>query len=183
MGQKERSLFSRPVPFRGMPQPAVDALLKLAELRADDVLYDLGSGDGRVLTTAAQRYGVRAVGVEIDSDLVTASRESARKLGVEKLVTVREEDFFQTDLSEATVVILYLLPELHAQLIPQLRKLPAGARVLTYSFEIPGLLPHSMWSLGGGSTMRLISRYDVPFRTPSTGKKKPSSASPKRAGS
>ncbi len=171
MRQKEQSLFSRAVPFRGTPQPAVDALLELAELHTNDVLYDLGSGDGRVLITAAQRYGVKTVGIEIDSDLVATTRESARKLGVEKLVTVQEEDFLQTDLSEATVVILYLLPELHAQLIPQLRKLPPGARVMTYSFEIPSLLPHSMWSLGGGSAMHLISRYDVPFRTPSAGKK------------
>ncbi|MST01128.1 MAG: SAM-dependent methyltransferase [Pedosphaera sp.] len=154
-----------------MPQPTVDALLKLPELRADDVLYDLGSGDGRVLITAAPRYGVKAVGSEIDSALITASRESAKKLGVAHLVTVREEDSSQTDLSKSTVVILYLLPELHAALIPQFRKLPPNARVLTFSFEIPGLLPHSMWSLGGGSTMRLISRYNVPFRTPGTGNK------------
>ncbi len=100
--------------------------MKLAELHTDDLLYDLGSGDGRVLQTAALRYGVRAVAIEIDSDLAAASRESAHKLGVEKLATVREEDFLETDLSEPTVVILYLLAELHAQFIPQLRKLRDG---------------------------------------------------------
>ncbi len=156
-----------------MPESAVDAVLELAELHEGDVLYDLGSGDGRVLTTAAQRYGVKAVGIEIDSEWVVTSQQSAKELGVDYLVTVREEDFLQTDLTEATVVILYLLPELHAQLIPQLLELPPNARVLTYNFDIPGLLPHAVWSLGGGKNMRLISRYNVPFRTAILDKKKP----------
>ena len=164
----QKTLLARLVPFRGMPLLAVDAGLELAELREGDVLYDLGSGDGRVIITAAKRYGVRVVGIEIDDALVTASQQAAKQQGVDHLVTVREEDFLQTDLSEATVVILYLLPELHAQLIPQLGKLPPNARVLTLSFEIPGLQPSAVWSFGGGANMRLISRYDAPFRTSHT---------------
>src|SRR3954463_2205588 len=92
------------------PQEVVDEMLKLAEVKKGDVLYDLGSGDGRIPVTAAKRYGVRAVGIDIDPQRIQEANENARKNGVTKLVSFRNEDLFKTNIREATVVTLYLLP-------------------------------------------------------------------------
>jgi cyclopropane fatty-acyl-phospholipid synthase-like methyltransferase len=119
------------------PQSAVDAMLELAHVTAGDVVYDLGSGDGRIPITAARRFGARGVGVEIDRFVLRDAVDNARKAGVGDRVTFLNQDLFETDLSAATVVTLFLLPRLNQQLIPKLRReLRRGARVVSHQFDM-----------------------------------------------
>lgn len=127
------------VAFVPTPQHAVDKMLELAELGPDDVLYDLGCGDGRILVTAAKEYGCRAVGYDIQQRCVDMSRESARENGVADLVRVERKDIFSVDLRGADVVTLYLLPSLNKRLVPQLKKLKPGTRVVSHRWNIEGV--------------------------------------------
>ncbi len=104
------------VPYVPTPNEVVKQMLQLANVSGEDVLYDLGSGDGRIPITAAQNYGTRATGVEINPELVEQSRENAQKAGVTERVRFLQQDLFQTDLSEATIVTLYLLPDVNLKL-------------------------------------------------------------------
>lgn len=125
------------IPYYPSPENVVDAMLQLAELRKDDVVYDLGSGDGRIVIAAAKQYGVKAVGIEIDPKLIKQSEENARKAGVAELVTFRRQDLFQADISEATVVTMYLLPAVNLALRPKLLKeLKPGSRVIAHNYGI-----------------------------------------------
>jgi SAM-dependent methyltransferase len=119
------------------PQDVVDTMLKLARVTKDDVVYDLGCGDGRIVVTAAQVYGARGVGIDIDPQRVKESRENVAKAGVGNLVTIVEGDLFTTPIRDATVVTLYLLPSLNQKLIPKLtNELRSGARVVSQSFDM-----------------------------------------------
>jgi SAM-dependent methyltransferase len=124
-------------PFDPTPEEVVERMLVLADIRTDDVLYDLGSGDGRLLIAAAKRYGVRGVGFEIEPGLVKLARENARREGVEKLVEIRQQDFLSADLSPASVVTLYLSDDGNLAVREQLqRQLKPGARVVSYTFDM-----------------------------------------------
>ena len=124
-------------PFDPTPQEVVERMLLLANVKSGDVLYDLGAGDGRVVIAAAKKYGIRAVGFEIDPGLVKLARENVRQQGVEQLVEIREQDFLTADLSQASVVTLYLSYDGNLALRPQLmRQLRAGARVVSYTFDM-----------------------------------------------
>ena len=124
-------------PFDPTPQEIVERMLALAGVKKGDVVYYLGAGDGRVVVTAAKKYGVRAVGFEIDPGLVKLARENARKQGVEKLVEIRQQDFMNADLSPATVVTLYLSYDGNLALRPKLmRELKPSARVVSYTFDM-----------------------------------------------
>lgn len=126
-------------PFVQTPMPVVRKMLEMADLRPDDVLYDLGCGDGRIVITAARTYGIAGVGIEIDPDLIAVSRKRAEQAGVSDLTRFLRMDATRADLSEATVVTLYLLPESNEILRPRLEEqLPAGARVLSHNFSMPG---------------------------------------------
>ncbi len=130
------------VPFVPTPPEVVDRMLELAGVKKGDVVYDLGSGDGRIVIRAAKKYGTRGVGVEIDPDLVQRARDNARQEGVGRLVEFREEDALKVDISPATVVTLYMLPEFNAKLRPILRQqLKPGARVVSHDFPIEGWTP------------------------------------------
>ena len=130
------------VEYEPTPQKVVDALLQLAKLTKQDVLWDLGCGDGRIPLTAAREYGCRAYGFDIDPQRVKDSLDNARQHGVERLVTIQRRDIFTLDLSKGpTVVTLYLLPRLNAKLLPQLRKLPAGARVISVAHRMDDIMP------------------------------------------
>ncbi len=148
------------------PPAVVDAMLKLAHLTKDDVVYDLGCGDGRIVVTAARVYGARGVGIDIDPQRIREARENVRKAGVGDLVTIVEGDLFTSPLSEASVVTLYLLPSLNEKLIPKLNaELKAGTRVVSHSFdmgegwppeqtqevEVPGANVHKIyfWTIHG----------------------------------
>jgi SAM-dependent methyltransferase len=123
------------------PQPVVDRMLEVANVTKDDILYDLGCGDGRIVVTAALRFGTRAYGFDIDPVRVAEARENVKKNDVERLVTIEQRDIFELDLSPATVVTLYLLPSLNVKLIPQLEKLRPGARVVSHDFDMAGVKP------------------------------------------
>ena len=119
------------------PQSVVDAMLALARVTAADVVYDLGSGDGRIPITAAKQYGARGVGIEIDSFHNRDALDNLARAGVGDRVRFLNQDLFETDISEATVVTLFLLPRLNLQLIPKLkRELRRGARIVSHKFDM-----------------------------------------------
>lgn len=119
------------------PQAVVDAMLQLAEVKSTDVVYDLGSGDGRIVITAARQYGARGVGVDIDPELVKKAVANAAAAGVSDRVRFVTQNLFDADISEATVVTLYLLQSLNERLRPKLvRELKPGARVVSHVFNM-----------------------------------------------
>ena len=119
------------------PEPVVDAMLNLAGVREGDVLYDLGSGDGRIPIAAAQRFGVRGVGIDINPVRVREANANAETAGVTDLVTFKEADLFEEDISEATVVTLYLLQSLNVKLRPKLlAELEPGTRIVSHAFDM-----------------------------------------------
>ena len=111
-------------------------MLELANVTKDDYVIDLGSGDGRIVITAAKRFGARGLGIEIVPDLVKLSRDNAFKAGVADRAKFAEQDLFKTDLSKATVVTLYLLPEVNLQLKPKLLKLKPGTRIVSHDWDM-----------------------------------------------
>jgi len=123
------------------PQKVVDEMLRLAQVTQSDVVYDLGCGDGRIVVTAAQRFGCQAFGYDIDPERVAESRENVEKNGVGDRVTIEQKDIFTLDLSKADVVTLYLLPSLNVKLIPQLEKLKPGSRIVSHDFDMKGVQP------------------------------------------
>ena len=119
------------------PQNVVEAMLELAHVTSADVVYDLGSGDGRIPITAAKKYGARGVGIEIDARRIREAADNLSKAGVGDRVRFLNQDLFEADISEATVVTLFLLPHLNQQLIPKLkRELKPGSRVVSHYFHM-----------------------------------------------
>jgi SAM-dependent methyltransferase len=142
-------------PYVPTPQPVVEKMLELAEVTAKDVVYDLGCGDGRIVITAANRYGAHAVGVDIDPERIQESTANAKAAGVEKLVTFRLEDARKVDVSPATVVTLYLLSSSNAALRPILtRQLKAGARIVSHAFDMGDWQPLKTEHVDGDSGFR-----------------------------
>ncbi len=127
--------------FVPTPQAVVDKMLELAEVKPGDVVYDLGCGNGRIVVTAAKKYGVKAVGFDINPVRVKESLENVRENHVENLVTIRQDDIFTLDLSEASVITLYLLPSLNVKLMPQLAKCKPGTRIVSHDFDMRGAKP------------------------------------------
>ena len=126
-------------PYVATPREIVEKMLQMAQVDSSDILYDLGCGDGRIVITAARKYGAKGVGVDIDPERIRESLKGAQEAGVDQLVEFRLEDATKTDLSEATVLALYLLPESNALLRPKLEKqLKPGTYVVTHNYRIPG---------------------------------------------
>jgi ribosomal protein L11 methylase PrmA len=135
--QAQQPLRSPDVIFVPTPQEVVDAMLKLAKVTKNDVIYDLGSGDGRIPITAAKTYGARGVGIDIDPQRIKEATENLKTAGVGDRVKFLNQDLFMTDISEATVVTLYLLPSLNVKLIPKLNKeLKPGTRIVSHAFDM-----------------------------------------------
>jgi SAM-dependent methyltransferase len=146
------------------PQSAVMQMLQLAEVKPGELVYDLGCGDGRIVITAARKFGARGIGVEIDPALVRKSRANVRRHRLGKRVTIRQADIFEIDFSDADVVALYLLPELNARLLPQLRKLKPGARIVSFSFDMPGARPDRVIEAAAGGVRYKIYKWTVPLK-------------------
>lgn len=157
--------------FVPTPQPVVEAMLKLAKVTKDDIVYDLGCGDGRIVVTAAKQYGCKAVGFDIDPQRVKESLENVRKNGVENLVKIEQKDIFTLDLSEASVITLYLLTSLNEKLVPQLQKMKPGSRVVSHSFEIPGYEPDKVERVNADGFERTIYLYTIPLKKKTTNEK------------
>ncbi|MBI1897799.1 MAG: class I SAM-dependent methyltransferase [Acidobacteria bacterium] len=135
--QEAQPARSPDVPYVPTPENVVLEMLKMADVKKGDVVYDLGCGDGRIVITAAQKYGVRGVGIDINPERIKEARENADKAGVSHLVQFREADLFTTDISEANVVTLYLLTTVNMKLRPRLwRDLKPGTRVVSHQFEM-----------------------------------------------
>ena len=129
-------------PFVATPEDVVDRMLSLAGTTKNDVVYDLGSGDGRIPIRAAVRFGAKGVGIEIDPKLVEISRANAKAAGVEHLVEFRLQDAMEADVSQATVVTLYILSSGNAKLRPLLtRQLRPGARIISHAFSMGSAWP------------------------------------------
>lgn len=119
------------------PQVVVEAMLQLADVKRNDVVYDLGSGDGRIVITAAKKYGARGVGIELEPRLIEIANDNAKKAGVADRVWFVHGDLFEADISPATVVTLYLLPRLNQQLIPKLKStLRPGTRIVSHYYDM-----------------------------------------------
>ncbi len=151
------------VPFVPTPQDVVDDMLELAELREGDVVYDLGSGDGRIAITAAQERGVRAIGVDSDPQRIREGRQNAAQKGLSAKVQFRQADLFDANLKEATVVTLYLLPEVNRKLRPRLlEELRPGTRIVSHSFDMGDWEPDRTALAGAGE--KQIYLWIVPAR-------------------
>jgi precorrin-6B methylase 2 len=143
------------VPFVPTPPAVVDEMLRRAEAKPGDVVYDLGCGDGRIAIRAVQKFGVRrAVCVDIDPDRVAEARRNAEGAGVADRVEVREQDLFDTDLGEATVVTLYLLPALNLKLRPTLQRLRPGTRIVSHAFDMGDWAPEQEVQVEGRTVYR-----------------------------
>jgi precorrin-6B methylase 2 len=138
------------VPYVPTPQTVVDAMLEVADVKPGDVLYDLGSGDGRIVVTAAQRFGVRGVGIDINPERIQEAEANAKAAGVEQLTEFRQEDLFKADFGEATVVTMYLLPSVNNRLKPKLlNDLKSGTRIVSHAFDIEGWEPERVIEADG----------------------------------
>ena len=132
-------------PYVPSPPLVVDKMLSLADVRREDVLYDLGSGDGRLVIEAARRYGARGVGIEFEERLVLRSRESAAKAGLGERAVFTQGDVMEADLRPATVVTMYLLPRLLVKLAPKLRaELRPGTRIVSHDYGFEGWKPETI---------------------------------------
>jgi cyclopropane fatty-acyl-phospholipid synthase-like methyltransferase len=137
MAARQPATKTPDIHFVPTPQPVADAMLKLARVTPDDVVYDLGSGDGRIVILAAQKYGARGVGIELDPRLIEISRQVAREGQVANRVTFVQGDFWTADISQATVVAIWLSHSVNMRLEAKLRReLPPGARVVSHQFPI-----------------------------------------------
>ena len=139
---QSRLLAQETIPFVPSPMPVVMRMLEVAELKKDDVLYDMGSGDGRIVIQAAKKYGVRGVGIDLNPELVEKAKANAAQEGVSHLVEFRAVDGLSVDISEATVVTLYMFKWFNNQLRPKLQKLKPGSRVIAHDFDIDDWQPN-----------------------------------------
>lgn len=138
------------VPYVPTTEEAVQAMLKLADVTKNDVLYDLGCGDGRIVIAAAKLYGAHGVGIDINPVRITEAKENARKAGVENLVRFEENDLFQSDIHEATVVSLFLLTSVNLKLRPKLlQDLKPGTRIVSNTFDMGDWVPEKEFTVEG----------------------------------
>lgn len=151
------------VPYVPTPQGVVDAMLKLGEVKKGDVLYDLGSGDGRIAITAAKQYGVRATGIDINPERIAEATANAKTAGVTDKVRFLNEDLFEANIGDASVVTLYLLPSINLKLRPKLWKdLKPGTRIVSHSFDMGDWQPEKRIEVDG----RYLYLWRVPANPP-----------------
>lgn len=140
------------VPYVPTPQKVVDRMLALAQVKKGDVVYDLGSGDGRIVITAAKKYGVKAIGFEIDPERIKESQENIKKAGVGHLVEIRRQDIRTVDLSRASVLTMYLLPDVNMMMRPKIwKEMKPGSRVVSHDFDMGDWKPLKTETIEDGS--------------------------------
>ena len=163
--RKKRPLRKPDVIYYPTPPETVAEMLRMAGIKKGDVLYDLGSGDGRIPIAAATQYGIRAVGIEIDPKLVTEAEENARQANVSHLVRFRNEDMFRVNYSEATIVTLYLSEKLNVLLRPKLlSELRPGSRIVSHDFRMGDWKPEQTVRVPWGKLYRTVYLWTVPSR-------------------
>lgn len=152
------------VHFVPTPREVVDKMLEMAQVKEDDVVYDLGCGDGRIVIAAAKKYKCKAVGFDLDDDRVREARAKVKAEGLEDLVTIEKKDLFEVDLKPARVVTLYLLPELNERLLPQLKQLKPGSRIVSHEFEIKGYPPKQSANVNVEEVGHSIYLWQAPLK-------------------
>jgi SAM-dependent methyltransferase len=135
------SMRAPDVVYVGTPYDVVSKMLRMADVKKNDVVYDLGCGDGRMVVLAAKKYGCQAVGYDIDPIRVRESIENTAMNHVEKLVKIIQADIFTVDLSKATVIPIYLLPEMNKRLLPQFEAMKPGSRIICHNYDLGGIEP------------------------------------------
>ncbi|MEJ7605357.1 MAG: class I SAM-dependent methyltransferase [Bryobacteraceae bacterium] len=164
-GQSPQPARSPDVPYVPTPQNVVEAMLKLAEVKKGDILYDLGSGDGRFVVTAAKEYGIKATGYDINPERIAEANENAKKEGVTDKVKFVNGDLFEADFKDATVVTLYLLPSINLKLRPKLwKELKPGTRIVSHSFDMGDWEPEKKIEVDG----RYLYFWRIPANPPAT---------------
>jgi len=157
----QKELRTPDVIYVPTPQEVVEDMLRLVDVKRGDVLYDLGCGDGRIPITAAKLYGIRAVGIDIDPQRIAEAKENAKKAGVTHLVDFRLADLFQSEFREASVVTLYLLPDLNVKLRPRLlNEMKPGTRIVSHQFDMGDWKPDKKLDSNG----RTIYFWVIPDR-------------------
>ncbi|MCL6435119.1 MAG: class I SAM-dependent methyltransferase [Leptolyngbyaceae cyanobacterium HOT.MB2.61] len=151
------------VPYVPTPPAVVNEMLRIANVNSNNVLYDLGSGDGRIVITAAQKYGTHGIGIDIDPQRIQEANQNAQQAGVSDRVEFRQQDLFQTNLSDATVVTLYLLPEVNLKLrLKLLRELKPGTRIVSHAFDMGEWKPEKVVQVEGRTAYYWIVPEKVP---------------------
>jgi len=166
---KKRPLFITTIIDVGIvftPNDVVDKMLKLAEVKRDDLVYDLGCGDGRIVVAAAKKYGCKAVGYDTDPGCVKKALENVEKDKVGHLVRIEQKDIFTLDISQASVITLFLNPMLNLRLVPQLEKLKPGSRIVSHQSDIEGIVPEEIIKFTSSETQREHTLYlwTTPFK-------------------
>ena len=151
-GQEPTYMRTPDVVYVGTPYDLVSTMLQLAQVKKDDLVVDLGCGDARMVVLAAQKYGSRGIGYDIDPDMVRASRSNIERNKVGDLVKIIQADIFTVDISKADVLPLYLLPEMNLKLLPQFDTLKPGSRIVMHNYDIEGIIPDK--------TVEVISNED-----------------------
>jgi len=164
--EKTKWMRNPDVVYVGTPYDLVSQMLSMAKIKKSDLVYDLGCGDGRMLILAAQKYGCRAVGYDIDPERVQASEENVARNHVEGLVKIVQADIFTLDLSKADVIPLYLLPEMNRRLLPQLDKLKPGSRIVTHDYDLDGIVADKTITVisNEDNASHTLSLYTTPLK-------------------
>jgi predicted O-methyltransferase YrrM len=145
------------------PNEVVEQMLAVAKVGKNDVIYDLGSGDGRIVITAAQKFGTRGIGIDIDPERIQEANANAKAAGVTDRVKFLQQDLFQTDISDATVVTLYLLPKLNVKLRPKLfKELKPGTRIVSHDFDMGEWKPEKVLQVKGPSRTHTVYYWTIP---------------------
>jgi len=154
------------VVYVGTPYDLVSRMLQMAKVKKSDLVYDLGCGDGRMLVVAAQKYGCRAVGYDIDPERVKASQDNVARNHVEDLVKIVQADIFTLDLSKADVIPIYLLPEMNRRLLPQLDKLKPGSRIVCHDYDLDGIIADKTITVisSEDNASHTLSLYTTPLK-------------------
>jgi SAM-dependent methyltransferase len=146
-------------PYVSSPEEVVSAMLRLADVKPTDIVYDLGSGDGRIVIAAAHDFGARGVGVELNADHIRDAKQAAQKAGVADRTRFLQQDLFDADIREATVVTLYLLPDINLKLKPKLlRELKPGTRIVSHSFHMGDWKPDKEITVSGNKIYLWVVR-------------------------
>ena len=147
---RQNSLAQDSIPYVPSPMYVVHKMIEVAEIKKGDILYDMGSGDGRIVIEAAKKFGIRGVGIDLNPELVAKAKANALEEGVSDLVEFRAQDAFTVDMSPATVLTLYMLPEFNAKLRPIMdRQLKPGTRVVSHDYPVEGWVPTRQESVPG----------------------------------
>jgi SAM-dependent methyltransferase len=151
------------VPYVPTPQEVVDEMLRMANVTKNDFVIDLGSGDGRIVVTAAKKYGARGMGIDINPERIAEARANAKEAGVTNLVEFRQGDLFKADLAKATVVTMYLLSSVNMKLRPKLfRELKPGTRIVSHAFDMGEWKPERQTDVDG----RRVMFWTIPAKAP-----------------